>query len=377
MPHIDVPYIEEYRERMLYSQSRHIKELLLEFLNCEVSMMFLNSIFVVDTHTAGQPTRIVVAGLPKMRGDSVAKKRDYVRSKMDYVRNFLCNEPRGHDAMYGALLTEPGSEDAASGVIFFSTVGYDDMCGHGVIGVSTVLIETGMVHVEGPSKEVILETPAGLIRTKVNVTDGKVRSVSFVNIPAFLYKEDISINVPGYGEVKGDVAFGGNWYFYVNTKEVGVRVRSENIDDLIKTGTAIKNAFNKEFDLVHPTDPNISTKLLGVSVLDSPVKNKKADQNNVVVEGKFVDRSPCGTGTCGRMAILFAKNKLALNEDFVNESITGTIFRGRLIEKTKVGEYPAVRPEITGSAYITGFNHIVLDPDDPFGSKGFLLGQRI
>ena len=340
-------------------------------------MEFLNSIFVVDSHTAGAPTRIVVAGLPKIRGDSVAQKRDYVRSKMDYVRNFLCNEPRGHDGMYGALLIEPGSQETDFGVIFFSTVGYDDMCGHGTMGVSTVLIETGMVPVEGSSKEVTLETPAGLIQVKAKIMDGKVKSVSFVNIPAFLYKEDISINVPGYGEVKGDVAFGGNWYFYVNAKEVGVRVRSENIDELIKTGMAIKNAFNKEFDLVHPTDPNISTKLLGVSIIDSPIKNKKAAQNNIVVEGKFVDRSPCGTGTCGRMAVLFAKNKLALNEDFVNEGITGTIFRGRLIGKTKVGEYPAVIPEITGSAYITGFNHIVLDPDDPFGAKGFLLGREI
>lgn len=292
---------------------------------------------------------------------------------MDYVRNLLCTEPRGHDGMYGALLTEPSSEDAAFGVIFFSTVGYADMCGHGIIGVSTVLIEMGMVRVERPSKEVILETPGGVIRTKAKIIDGKVKSVSFVNIPAFLYKEDVSINVPDYGEVKGDVAFGGNWYFYVSAKEIGVRVRSENIDDLIKTGTAIKNAFNKESDLVHSTNPTISTKLQGVSIIDTPVKNKRADQNNVVIEGKLVDRSQCGTGTCGRMAILFAKNKLGLNEDFVNESITGTIFRGRLIDKTKVGEYPVVIPGITGSAYITGFNHIVLDPDDPFGSKGFLL----
>ncbi len=279
--------------------------------------------------------------------------------------------------MYGALLTEPRSKEADFGVIFFSPVGYDDMCGHGTIGVSTVLIETGMVHAEGPSKEVILETPAGLIRAEAKIMDGKVKSISFENIPAFLYKEEIVINVPNYGDVQGDVAFGGNWYFYVNAKEVGVRVRSENTDDLIKIGSAIKNEFNKKFDLVHPTNPNISTKLLGVSILDSPVNNKEADQKNAVVEGKFIDRSPCGTGTCGRMAILFAKNKLDLNKDFVNESITGTTFHGRLIGKTKVGEYPAVIPEITGSAYITGFNHLVLDPDDPFGLKGFLLGQEI
>ena len=342
-----------------------------------MSMRFLNSIFAIDSHTAGHPTRVVVGGLPKIPGDSVAEKRDYVKNKMDYIRNFLCNEPRGHSGMYGAILTEPANKDADSGVIFFSTVGYDDMCGHGTIGAATILIETGMVPLEQPSTKVTLETPAGLIKAKANIVDGKVKDVSLVNIPAFLYKENVSINVPGYGEVKGDVAFGGNWYFYANAKDIGIRVRPENIDDLIKAGIAIKNEFNKKYDLTHPTDSNISKKLLGVSLVDSPVKNQDADQNNIVVEGKlFFDRSPCGTGTSGRMAVLFAKNKLSLNEDFVNESISGATFRGRLIKKTKVGKYPAVVPEITGSAYITGFNHFVLDPDDPFGLDGFLIGKR-
>ena len=342
-----------------------------------MSIKLSNSIFIVDSHTAGHPTRIVVGGLPKIPGDSVAEQRDYVKSNLDDIRQLLCNEPRGHSGMYGAILTKPGSEEADFGVIFYSTIGYDDMCGHGTIGVATVLIETNMVHWEEPSTEITLEAPAGIIRVKAKVAAGKVKSVSLVNVPAFLYKKDVSIDVPGYGEVKGDIAFGGNWYFYVNAKEIGVRARSENIDDLIKAGSAIRNEFNRAFDLVHPTDPNISRKLLGVSVIDSPVKNKDADQNNAMVEGRLVDRSPCGTGTCGRMAILFARNKLGINEDFVNESITGSAFRGRLIEKTKVGEYPAVVPEVTGSAYITGFNHIVLDPDDPLGAKGFQLGQKL
>lgn len=340
-------------------------------------MKFDHFFTIIDSHTAGNPTRIVVGGLPKVRGGSVAQKREYIKSKMDYIRTLLSNEPRGHSSMYGAFLVESSSEDADFGVIFYSTAGYDDMCGHGTIGVTTVLTEMNMVRREEPTTKVTLETPAGLVRAEAKVVDGKVKSVSLVNVPAFLYKKDISIDVPDYGEVEGDVAFGGNWYFYVDAKEIGVRVRSENIDALTKAGIAIKSEFNKKFDLVHPTNPNISRKLLGVSFIDAPVKNKDADQNNVVVEGTWVDRSPCGTGTCGQMVVLFARNKLGLNEDFVNESITGETFRGRLIEETKVGEYPAVVPKITGSAYITGFNHIVLDPDDPFGSKGFLLGQKI
>jgi len=341
-----------------------------------MSLRFLNSIFAVDSHTVGQPTRVVVGGMSKLQGGSVAEKRDYVRSKLDYIRKFLCNEPRGHSGMFGAIITESAHKDVDFGVIFFSSVGYDDMCGHGTIGVTTVLIETGMVSPKEPLTTVTLETPAGVIKVKAKVADGKVKEVSLVNVPAFLYKKNISIDVPGYGEVTGDVAFGGNWYFYVNAKDIGIRVKPENIDDLIKAGVSIKNEFNKRFDLIHPTDPNISKKLLGISFVDLPIKNKNADQNNIVVEEKwFFDRSPCGTGTSGRMAILYAKNQLGLNKDFINESITGTVFRGRLIEETKVSEYEAVVPEITGSAYITGFNHFILDPDDPFGLKGFLVGS--
>ena len=342
-----------------------------------MSIKLSNSIYIVDSHTGGHPTRIVVGGLPKIPGGPVARQRDYVKNNLDEIRQLLCNEPRGHAGMYGAILTEPGNEDADFGVIFYSVLGYDDMCGHGTIGVSTVLIETGMVPAQEPTTEITLEAPAGIIRVKAKVAGGKVKSVSLVNVPSFLYQKDLALDIPGYGEVKGDVAFGGNWYYYVNATEIGTRVRSENVDSLIQAGSAIRNELNKAFDLVHPTDPNISRKLLGVSFIDSPLKNKDADQNNAMVEGKLVDRSPCGTGTCGRMAILFARNKLGLNEDFVNESISGSAFRGRLLEETKVGKYPAVVPEITGSAYITGFNHIVLDPDDPIGAKGFLLGQKL
>jgi len=278
--------------------------------------------------------------------------------------------------MYGAIVTEAAKRDADIGVIFFSTVGYDDMCGHGIIGVATVLAETGMVPLEEPLTKVTLETPAGLVQAAAEVIDGKVESVSFRNVPAFLYRQDVSIDVPGCGKITGDVAFGGNWYFYVDAKETGVRVRPENIDDLLRLGMSIKTEFNQRFDLRHPTDSNISKELLGVSFVDSPIRNRHASQSNIVVEGKlFFDRSPCGTGTCGRMAVLSAKDQLALNEDFLNESITGTVFRGRLMEQTVVGEYGAVVPEITGSACITGFSHFVLSSDDPFGSEGFLIGQ--
>ena len=341
-----------------------------------MTVRFKNSILAVDTHTAGNPTRIVIGGLPKIPGDSVVEKREYVKNKMDYIRTLLCNEPRGHSGMFGAMLVEPGNKEADFGVIFFNPNYYDELSGHMVIAISTVLVETGMVHVEEPLAELKLETPVGLIRTKVSITEGKVKGVSFVNVPVFLYQKDISIHVPGYGEIKGDVAFGGNWFFYIDAEEIGIRVSSENAAELLKAGGAIKSAFNDKFDLVHPTNRNISKKLHVVCVSDSPVKNKDANQNIAVLGGNWISREPSGTATSGRMAVLFGRKKLGLDEDFINEGIAGETYRGRLIEKTTVGDYEAVVPEITGSAYITGFSHIILDPDDPIGAKGFLLGQK-
>ncbi len=342
-----------------------------------MTVRFKNSILAVDTHTAGNPTRIVIGGLPKIPGDSVVEKREYVKNKMDYIRTLLCNEPRGHSGMFGAMLVEPGNKEADFGVIFFNPNYYDELSGHMVIAISTVLVETGMVHAEEPLAELKLETPVGLIRTKVSITEGKVKGVSFVNVPVFLYQKDISIHVPGYGEIKGDVAFGGNWFFYIDAEEIGIRVSSENAAELLKAGGAIKSAFNDKFDLVHPTNRNISKKLHVVCVSDSPVKNKDANQNIAVLGGNWISREPSGTATSGRMAVLFGRKKLGLDEDFINEGIAGETYRGRLIEKTTVGDYEAVVPEITGSAYITGFSHIILDPDDPIGAKGFLLGQKL
>lgn len=335
------------------------------------------SIFVVDSHTAGEPTRLVVGGLPKLRGNSIAAKRDYIKSEMDYIRHFLCDEPRGHYGMFGAILTEATKNEADFGVIYFSHEGYHDMCGHAAMGIAAVLIESNMVHVEEPVTKITLEAPCGVVQVKAQVIGGKVKSVSLINVPSFLYKAGVSVNVPEYGDVKGDIAFGGNWKFYINAVDIAQRVRPENIDALLNAGRAIKNQLNKEFELFHATNPDISTAIDSVYFIDSPVKNEDADEKNVVVSGRLFDRSPCGAGTCGRIAILAAKNKLGLNEDFVNEGITGTIFRGRFIERTQVGEYPAVIPEVTGNAYITGFNHYVLDPDDPFGAKGFCIGEEI
>ena len=342
-----------------------------------MSLRLNNSIFIVDSHTAGCPARVVVGGLPKIRGRTVAEKRDCLRNEMDYVRTFLNLEPRGHSGMCCALLVEPSDPDARFGVIICSSEGYADVSGHTTIAVATVLVETGMVQCEEPWTTIILEEAVGPIQAKVRVENGKVKFVSLMSVPAFLYQEDFALEVPGYGTVRGDIAFGGNWFFYVKAEQVGVRVRSEGIDDLMKAGSAITNELAKLPGFVHPSKPEALSKIFRVILMDSPKKHKDAHECNINIPLKCFDRSPCGTGTMGRMAVLHAKNKLKLDEVFINESITGEVFRGRLLKEIKLGSYKAVIPEITGNAYITGFNHLVLDPEDPFGASGFAIGKPI
>ncbi len=332
------------------------------------------SIQTIETHTAGEPTRVVIGGGLNIKGKTVNEKRDYLFNKMEKFRRFLCNEPRGHAGMYGALVIRSNRDDVDFDVIFFSRISCVNMCGHGTIGVACALIETGMVTVKEPITNINLETPGGLINVKAVVEKGKIKEVSFIGLPSFLYKEDFSIDIPKFGKIKGDIAFGGNWYFYVNSEDVGIDVTPNNINELTRLGVAIKYEFNKKNKLSHPTDSNILNKLSGVSFMGSPIKNSNAYQNNVVVAGNgFFDRSPCGTGTCGRMAALFKKNKLSIGENFYNESITGGIFRGKIIKTTKLKEYEAIIPEIAGRAHITGFGNFILDQEDIFGYDGFLI----
>ncbi|GAF74052.1 unnamed protein product, partial [marine sediment metagenome] len=209
---------------------------------------------------------------------------------------------------------------------------------------------------------------------KVIIKKGKIEEVSFIGLPSFLYKENFLINIPKFGKIKGDIAFGGLWYFYVNSEDIGISVTPNNINKLTKLGLAIKYDFNKKYNLPHPTNANVINKLSGVSFIGSPIKNSNANQNNVVIVGNgFFDRSPCGTGTCGRMAVLFGKNNLSIGENFYNEGIAGGIFRGKIIKSVKIKKYKAIIPEIAGRAHITGFSNFILDKEDTFGYEGFLI----
>jgi len=319
----------------------------------------------------GEPTRVVVGGVPQIQGKTMPEKKKYLEDHLDYLRTAIMHEPRGHNDMFGSIMTAACSPEADFGIIFMDGGGYLNMCGHGSIGAATIAVETGIVPMKEPVTEVNMEAPAGLIRAKVEVKNGKVQSVSIVNVPAFLYKADQQIDLPGYGKITFDISFGGSFFAIVPAKQLNIKLLPENADKLKVLGIQIRDIINKEIKIQHPVLEHIKTVDL-VEFFDE-TDNPKANLRNVVVFGQGqVDRSPCGTGTSAKLATLHAKGKLKQGEKFVYESIASTLFTGEIVGTTKVGEYDAVIPQITGSAYITGFCQYVIDEDDPV-KHGFRL----
>jgi proline racemase/trans-L-3-hydroxyproline dehydratase len=326
---------------------------------------------VVDSHTAGEPTRIVVSGLPAIQGKTVAEKRDAFRAKFDYLRKALLWEPRGHRDMFGAVLVPPEDPRAQIGSFFLDPGGYLDMCGHGSIGLVTVCFHMGMLSRKSRQKSWFLETPAGLVRFQPNFDRRGVASVSIQNVPSFVCRSGLTFDLPGYGSIKGDVAYGGNFFLLVDATQLGLGISPREINRLIDLGLALRHRANEQVQVSHPH--SAERKSIQLVEFYVPLDGKQANARNVVILGDGqVDRSPCGTGTCAKMALLHAEGRLGLNADYIQESILGTRFSGRLLSETKVGEFPAVCPEITGSAWITGFNQLVVDPKDPL-KGGFLL----
>ena len=335
-------------------------------------MKFSKYIQAIDTHTVGEATRITVAGLPFAKGNSVMEQKQWYHDKCDWIRKVQVLEPRGHADMFGAFLVKPNHPDADFGMIFTDSGGYLNMCGHGTIGVSTMLVEMGYVKKQEPYTDLVLEAPAGIIKSRVKVENDRVVSVSFKNVPAFVFKENCEIDLPGVGKVKFDISFGGSFFAIVHASQLKTTLKPESLAYLVPTCMKMMEIINKEIKVKHPELPITTVDL--VEVYDKP-DSKDADAKNIVIFGEGnVDRSPCGTGTSAKMALLHKQGKLELNKDFVYESVLNTKFTGRLLEKTKVGEFDAVVPQITGSAYITGFNTFVIDENDPL-KGGFLLGH--
>lgn len=324
----------------------------------------------IDTHTGGNPTRTLISGLPPLKGNTMSEKMLYMEKHYDWIRKFLMNEPRGHGVMSGALMTDPCHPDADVGVIYIETGGYLPMCGHDTIGFCTALIEAGLIEVKEPVTNIKVDTPAGLINVDVQVVDGVAKEVTFVNVPSFLLKS-IEIDVEGVGNVECEIAYGGNFYGIIDARKLGIPLVETNATNIINKGIDIRNAINATEEIVHPEFPFING-LTHIEFYTDPTHPDADLKNTVIVPPGGIDRSPCGTGTSAKLATLYKKKELGLDERFVYESIVGTLFKARVLEETKVKDLDAVIPEVTGSAWVMGMHRFFYNEKDPL-REGYLL----
>ncbi len=327
-------------------------------------MRSVRTLHAVDSHTEGMPTRVIVGGVGVLPGDTMAARRENFLRDSDDLRTLLMYEPRGHGAMSGAILQPPTRPDADVGVLYIEVSGCLPMCGHGTIGVATVLVETGMVAVREPVTEIRLDTPAGLVLARVAVTDGAATAVTIRNVPAFTVGLDRVVDVPGRGSLRYDLAYGGNFYAILDLDQIGLPFDRAYQQQILAAGLDIMAAINAEDPPVHPADPGVQG-CRHVQFL-APGSTAQHSRHAMAIHPGWFDRSPCGTGTSARMAALHSRGQLDLDTDFINESFIGTRFVGRLIETTEVAGRPAVVPTITGRAWVTGTAQYLLDPSDPF-----------
>jgi proline racemase len=348
-------------------------------------MRFASLITAVDAHACGEPGRVITGGVLDPPGATMFDKMVWLRDHRDDIRLRMLREPRGYPAMCCNVILPPTVPGADAGFVIMEQVEYPPMSGTNTICVATVLIETGMVRVTEPLTRLRLETPAGLIEVEAEVRDGKCRTVKFRNVPAFAAHLDARVEVRGIGTVTVDVAWGGMFYVIADAAQLGLRLTPDEARDIVRVAEMIKAATREQLPVAHPENPAIA----GVSISQlsgEPLTPGAHRRNTVVVStGEFdwdrpaswtgvLDRSPCGTGTCAKMAALHAKGQLPLHQDFVHEGILGTTFTGRLIAETTVGPYAAVVPTLSGAGWITGFAQYVVDPSDPF-PNGFTVGD--
>jgi proline racemase/trans-L-3-hydroxyproline dehydratase len=326
----------------------------------------------VDAHTGGEPVRVIRSGLPPILGRTLAERKRYLKDQLDHFRTMLMQEPRGHKDMFGAVITPPCSEQAQYGILFLDNGGYLDMCGHSIIGVTTVLIETGTYPAKEPETSIVFETPAGLIKSYARVEGNRAMDISFANVPSFLYAESVDIDTPSVGPVACDVSFGGNFFAAVDAKSLGLSLCAENLNMLVHLGMEIRHAVNVRLRVQHPSLEHIDR--VELTEFYERADSDTAFTKTLVVfgAGQF-DRSPCGTGVSATMATLHAKGKLALNSEFVAESIVGTRFKGKLTKTVELNGFTAVEPVLTGRSFLTGMHHFVVDPNDPV-KIGFKVG---
>ena len=348
-------------------------------------MRIAQMIQAVDAHACGEPGRVIVGGVLDVPGASMFEKMRHLQTHADGLRKRMLREPRGYPAANCNLILPPTHPEADAGFVIMEQTEYPGMSGTNTICVTTVLLETGMLPMREPVTELTLEAPAGLIRVRADCANGKVQRVTFQNVPAFAAYLDKPIEVPHLGTVTVDVAYGGMFYVIADAAAFGLRLTPDEGREIVRISEMIKAAAQDQLPVAHPEQPGFT----GVTIAqlsgppsrpDAHLKNAvtvstgKLDWNRPATWTGAIDRSPCGTGTCAKMATLHAKDKLGLNEDFRHEGILGTLFTGRLIGEAMVGEYRAVIPTLSGQAWITGFASYVVDPEDPF-PDGFTVGD--
>jgi proline racemase len=348
-------------------------------------MRLERAIQVVDAHAAGEPGSVVVGGVLDVPGSSMYQKMAHLRDHADGLRRILLREPRGYPAVCANVILPPTRPEADAGFVIMEQTEYPGMSGSNTICVTTVLLETGMLPMREPVSELVLEAPAGLIRVRAECRDGKVTGVTFRNVPAFAAHLDARLEVPTLGTVSVDVAWGGMWYVIGDAGAFGLRLTPDEGRDIVRITALLVGAAREQLPVAHPEQPGFA----GVSIgqLSGEAHDPTSTRRNAVTVmtgmvdlGRpstwtgVIDRSPCGTGTCAKMATLHARGRLGIGEPFVHEGVLGTTFTGRLLETTTVGSYPAVVPELTGTGWITGLRTLALDPSDPF-PEGYTVGD--
>jgi len=328
-------------------------------------------ITTIEAHTAGEPLRIITGGIPDIPGKTILAKRRYAQEHLDHIRTGLMWEPRGHTDMYGAILTNPVTTDGDLGVLFLHNEGFSTMCGHGIIALTKVVLDTGMISKTGNNPVLKIDTPAGRITATGHRGKGIIQKVSFLNVPSFVYQSDLKVKIPGLGQVKYDLAFGGAFYAFCNAEDLGLKLTPENHDTLIKAGKMIKNAVTESISIIHPLEKDLGF-LYGTIFTGAPENTSHHSRNVCIFAEGEVDRSPTGTGVSARAAIHYNRKELNKDQTIFIESILGTTMVVKITDITTIGPYHAVIPEVSGTAHITGQNEFYFDPDDPLG-KGFIF----
>jgi proline racemase len=334
-------------------------------------MQIERMIRTVETHTGGEPFRIIVSGLPRFPGATIVQRRDWVKNNIDELRRALIFEPRGHADMYAGYLTEPVSSNADFAVIFVHNDGYSDHCGHGVIALATAAVELGWVARTEPETRVGIDAPCGFIEAFVAWDGERAAKVRFVNVPSFVVRMNVAVETPSFGRVVGDIAFGGAFYFYTDGRPHDLAIRSENAEALIRFGAEVKAAANAAYSVLHPEIPELNH-IYGTIIDGDPQDPTSTQANCCIFADRQLDRSPTGSGTAGRAALLYAKGKIGLNDTLINESVLGTIMTARVLRSIKFGGLDAVVPEVSGSAYVSGQATWMIDRHDPL-RHGFLV----